>query len=130
MTKSRMALLITLASVAAPGRAQPPTAEQVIAAQQAQLRAAVARPCPPQASGDDIVVCAQRPGIERYRAPLPEPPHPGTREQAGGAQLAAMESGDDRCSTVGRNQQCGGVDLLGAALAVVGAIIRAIEEPD
>ena len=52
-------------------------------------------------------------------------------EQAGGAQLSAMAVNDeDRCSAVGRHQQCGYVDFLGMGMMIAQKIVQAIEDGD
>ena len=107
------------------------TADEALAMSRAQLRDAVARGCPPGTPDSDVVVCGRREGMSRYRLPLPSAPVPGSREQAGGEQLAAMAAGSERCSAVGRDQQCGGgFDIIGIGFAVVRGIAQALANRD
>lgn len=78
---------------------------------------------------EEIVVCATR-DDRQYRVP-PSPVDPGSTsaESAGSAQLSAMEVNTaDRCSTVGRAQQCGFVDFLGMGAMIVTRLIEGIEQ--
>jgi hypothetical protein len=145
MTKSRSprtaalalagaATIWTAAASAQPG--EPPTivtAEEAIAMNRAQLRDLVARRCPPGTERDgEVVVCGRREGYPRYRLADPDTrPAPGTGERAGGEQLAAMAAGSERCSTVGRDQQCGGgLDIFGIGFAIVRGIAQALANRD
>ena len=133
MTKSRSWGLWLFPSVAlaAPVAAQEPArpAEDMIAAQRAELRATLRPGCVAAGNPDEIVVCATR-DDRQYRVP-PSPAVAGERtaETAGGAQLSAMEVNTaDRCSTVGRAQQCGYVDFLGMGVMIVTRLIEGIAD--
>ena len=134
MTKSRTALIALVPLLAAwPGAAtaQAVTAEEAIAQQQAQVRGVVERRCPAGAGGEDIVVCGRPERVQRYRVPLPAPETAGIHARAGGEQLAAMDGGDDRCSTVGRDQQCGGgLDMIGIGFTIARAVVQALANRD
>jgi hypothetical protein len=120
MTKSRMTLLFAATSLPGAAMAQADAADLAIDAQRRMVREMVSDRCPPRANPDDILVCGRRSAIEAYRLPLPVAQHPGLRERAGGEQLAAMEAGGSRCSTVGRDQLCGGgLDVLAIAFTAV-----------
>lgn len=107
------------------------TADEAMAMNRAQVRDVVARRCPEGALDDEIVVCGRREGPSPYRLPLPTVPVPGSTERAGGAQLAAMDAGSTRCSTVGRAQQCGGgLDLIGIGFTIVRGIAQALANRD
>jgi hypothetical protein len=107
------------------------TADEAMAMSRRQVRDMVARTCPPGAADSDVVVCGRREGVSRYRLPLPIAAAPGSRERAGGEQLAAMAAGSERCSAVGRDQQCGGgFDVIGIGFAVVRGIARALANRD
>lgn len=130
MTKSRSApwLILALFTPAAPAFAETGDVEALFAAQRATLRAALRPGCPRPGNSDEIVVCVQR-DDDRYRV-APGPVEAGSRgaERAGGAQLSAMEVNDaDRCSPVGRHQQCGHVDFLGMGLMIAREIAAGIE---
>ena len=85
--------------------------------------------CPPAPRDSDVVVCGRR-AAGRPTAALPWTV-PGTGEQAGGAQLAAMEAGSTRCSAVGRDQQCGGgLDMIGIGFAIVRGLAQALANRD
>lgn len=133
MTKSRSWALWLFPSVAltAPVAAQGPAAnaEDMIAAQRTELRAMLRPGCVAADDPDEIVVCATR-NDRQYRVP-PSPAVPGERstEAAGGAQLSAMEVNTaDRCSTVGRAQQCGYVDFLGMGMMIVTKLVEGIAD--
>ena len=133
MTKSRSWALWLFPSVAlaAPVAAQGPSTntDDMIAAQRSELRAMLRPGCVAADNPEEIVVCATR-DDGQYRVP-PSPAGPGQRsaETAGGAQLSAMEVNTaDRCSTVGRAQQCGSVDFLGMGVMVVTRLVEGIAD--
>ncbi len=134
MTKSRTALLALVPLLAAwpcEAAAQAVNADEAIALQQAQVRGVVERRCPAAAGGEDIVVCGRQERIQRYRVPLPVQGNAGPHARAGGEQLAAMDGGDDRCSTVGRDQQCGGgLDMIGIGFTIARAVVQALANRD
>ena len=129
---SGVAIAAAALAATAPLQTQvPPSAEELVAAQQEMVRAAVRRDCP-QAAEEEILICAGREDDSRYRlgdiaADVPAP----AAARAGGAQLDAMRGGDDRCSPVGRFQQCTqGLDVIGIGVTVVRAVARAIARDD
>jgi len=81
-------------------------------------------PCP-ESTGDEIVVCAQKPESERYRVPRE------LREEAldkkanrGGAWGAAVEDYDQTVASVGRPNSCSPVGSYGAT----GCLARALRQ--
>lgn len=131
MTKSRPTPLLWLAPalmLAGPAAAQSDMATDLVEAQRTELRATMRPGCAPSGNDADIVVCARR-DDDRYRVPAGPVAEGSSRaERAGGAQLAAMAANDaDRCSPVGRHQQCGHVDFLGMGLMIVREVIAGIE---
>jgi len=118
-----------------PGTPEAPTivtADEAIAMDRARVAAILDTECPTGVLDEDVVVCGRRPGYQRYRVPMTGPDvSPGTRERAGGEQLAAMEAGSARCSAVGRDQQCGGgLDIFAIGFAVVRGIAQALANRD
>ena len=114
----------------AAAHAQPGAAEEAIAGQQALVRSVVRPDCGP-AEGDEIVVCGRREEDARHRLPLPVVGPPNPADRAGGEQLAAMNAGDDRCSPVGRDQQCsGGLDVIGIGFTIARVIAKAVAGDD
>ncbi|HEX8654111.1 MAG TPA: hypothetical protein VF693_02660 [Allosphingosinicella sp.] len=91
------------AQVGPPDQVGPPA--PAVQAQQQEVHEAVFS-CDGQ-QGDEIVVCGGRDRARQearspYRLPLPV-----EREgESGGEGARAMDSGSDRCSAVGRAQQC------------------------
>jgi hypothetical protein len=130
MTKSRMALALALLALPAVAPAQIPAPADPVAAQRNALRVAMGLDCP--AGGEEeIVVCGSRSEERRQRVPMPFPRTPGPADRDGGEQLAAMTIGDDRCSPVGRDQQCnGGLDVIGIGFTIARAVVRAIADRD
>jgi hypothetical protein len=108
------------------------TADEAIAMDRVRVGAILDTECPTGVLDAEVVVCGRRPGYQRYRVPMTGPDvSRGTRARAGDAQLAAMEAGSQRCSTVGRDQQCGGgLDLIGIGFAVVRGIAQALLNRD
>jgi len=107
------------------------TADEALAMSRTQVRDLVASGCPPGTLDSDVVVCGRRGGVSRYRLPLPTPVVPGTGEQAGGEQLAAMDAGSARCSAVGRDQQCGGgFDIFAIGFVIVRGLVQALANRD
>jgi hypothetical protein len=120
------ALLLALAAAAQP-RLDP---EAAIAAQRAELREALRLDCPPEELRENEALVCGRPRQSYRVTPLdgerrPDPTDPDSR--AGGRQLDAMAAGGTACTTVGREQNCGGFDMLGAGIMVIREIIRGIE---
>lgn len=119
MTKSRTALIaLALAAGPGPAAAQPPSVDEAV-------RDLVRRQCAP--SGDEITVCGRRERAERYRLPFPAAPAPSVHDQAGGEQRAALAIDTSRCTTVGRDQDCGHVDFLGMGIRIVREIVEGLE---
>jgi hypothetical protein len=117
-----------------PGSPDQPTlvtADEAIAMDRARVRDILDSECPPGLD-DEVVVCARRPGYQRYRVPMTGPDvSPGTRARAADAQLYAMEAGSTRCSAVGRDQQCGGgLDIIGIGFAIARGIVQALANRD
>jgi len=107
------------------------TADEAIAMSRRQVSDTVGRACPPGAQDNDVVVCGRRESVPRYRLQLPIAPPRGTGERAGGEQLAQLNSGSERCSAVGRDQQCGGgFDMIGIGFAIVRGIAQALANRD
>ncbi len=108
------------------------TADEAVAMGRRQVSDLVGRGCPPGTTDSEVIVCGRRrEGVSRYRLPLPIAPVPGTGEQAGGEQLAAMDAGSGRCSAVGRDQQCGGgFDMIGIGFAIARGIAQALANRD
>ena len=118
-----------------PGTADQPTivtADEAIAMDRARLRNMVGTACPQGLLDSEIVVCGRREGIQRYRVPAADPvAGAAMRSRPGDAQLHAMEANDQRCSPVGRDQQCGGgLDLLGIGFMIVRGITQALLNRD
>lgn len=121
MAKSRTVLLAAAAAAGAPAFAEPPTAaEGAIVAQRAMVTGAVSPRCPDGSEEGAIVVCARR-DDNRHRLPLPIEAASGPGDRAGGEQMTALEAGQERCTTVGPNQQCSG------GLPVFAVIAKLIE---
>ena len=130
MAKSRMAAGVTAALAALVAAtpayaADPPlTADAAIAHQRNQLLDQARIGCRRSGEEAEIVVCG-RDGPDPDRITVE--PAPGERvrllpgEPASG--VAAMAAGDDKCSTVGLNQRCGGgldVFRVGSVLFKIG----------
>lgn len=94
-----LVLAIVLPMVAAPAPAMAQRAERVLVIFGND-------PCPTNASGDEIVVCARRPESERYRIPqdvrqrsqAPQNQSWAVRSQAA---MSTGRTGTDSCSAVG-----------------------------
>jgi hypothetical protein len=118
-----------------PGTANQPTivtADEAIAMDRARLRNVVGTACTQGLLDSEVVVCGRREGIQRYRVPAADPvAGAAMRSRPGDAQLYAMEANDQRCSPVGRDQQCGGgLDLIGIGFTIVRGIARALANRD
>jgi hypothetical protein len=123
MTKSRTALIALAGLAASPAVAQPVAAGNE--APSFSLHDLIQRQCP--AGSDEITVCGRRERPERYRLPLPVAAAPSPRDQAGGEQRAALAIDTSRCTTVGRDQNCGSVDFLGMGIMIVREIVAGLE---
>ncbi len=133
MAKSRMAIALFVALAAASAEAQDASAPDAwVEAQRRALRVGSGLDCPPASDPEEIVVCGRDHDEEQARHRLPlavtRPPRPSDR--AGGEQAAALGADSSRCTTVGRDQSCGGVDFLGMGLAIARAIATKILEDD
>ena len=131
MALSRMALVAPFAVYAAPAAAQPDRAEEAVAAQRREVRQAIAPECE-RSTVEVLVVCGrteeqQEAESRRYRVAGT----PIRRETAGNAQRDAMAANDQRCTPVGRAQQCnGGLDVIGIGFMVARAIATAAARRD
>ena len=123
MTKSRTGLFALAALAATPATAQLPAAGEE--PPPFSVRDLVQRQCP--VGSDEITVCGRRERPERYRLPLPVAAAPSPHDQAGGEQRTALAIDTSRCTTVGRDQNCGSVDFLGMGIMIVREIIAGIE---
>ena len=122
MTKSRTALALLAALAAVPAAGQlPPAGDD---APFFSVRELVRRECQ---VGDEIIVCGRREPTQRYRLPLRVPATPSMHDQAGGEQRAALAIDTSRCTTVGRDQNCGGIDFLGMGIMIVREVIAGLE---
>ncbi len=133
MTLSRIAIVIAAIGLApgAAASAQTAGAPDPVAAQQTELRTILRPQCPAPGESEEIVVCGQR-DDDRYRV---QPQFvPGSRPagaRAGGEQRAAMGVNDQRCSPIGRDQQCnGGLNVIGIGAAIARGIAQAIANRD
>jgi hypothetical protein len=125
----RIALAVAMLT-AAPAAAQEITAEQAIANFRTSVETPVRR-CPEPEEGEEIVVCGDRPEESRYRVPLYVAPDDSPAARAGGEQRAAMALNDQRCTPVGRAQQCGGgLPVIEIAIFLVRTAIAAIQGDD
>ena len=118
-----------------PGTVDQPTivtADEAIAMDRARLRNMVGTACPQGLLDSEVVVCGRREGIQRYRVPAADPvAGAGMRSRPGDAQLYAMEANNQRCSPVGRDQQCGGgLNMIGIGAAIVQGITQALANRD
>lgn len=132
MAKLGLAIAAVAALAAASAPAAPPaTAEEALARQQALLRSGLALDCGRQQ--DEIVVCGRQ-GPDPNRLPLPVEPEPGARTRIAGEATAPKESlalTNQKCTTVGPNQQCsGGLPVLAIAFWVVQTAVKVIKEKE
>jgi len=134
MTKSRTALRPCAALIpfiaATSASAQPVDPQALIEAQRRELRTSLNPGCPANINPDEIVVCGTR-NDERHRVPPQEVPGAiANGDRAAGAQRAALGADDQRCTAVGRAQQCnGGLNMIAIGETLVRAI-DAIADPD
>ena len=132
MAKSRMAgtlIAALLAAVPAPARAQ--SVDALVATQRDSVSGVVRPRCERGPDPEEIVVCGTR-DDERYRVPAQLVPGSiPARDRAGGEQLAALAANDQRCTPIGRDQQCnGGLDVIGIGFTIARAIVQAIARRD
>lgn len=127
----RSTAIPVLALLALPEAALAQAIEDPVEAQRAELRAVIRPECPPRGPDAEIVVCGRR-DDQRYR--LPPQIVPGSvpaRDRTGGEQRAAMAANDQRCTPIGRDQQCaGGLDVIGIGFTVARAIGQALSRGD
>lgn len=117
--------MAALALAATPARSAPPlSADEALARQQSSLRSGLGLDCDRDSA--EIVICGRR-GPDPDRLPLPVPPEPGARNSGGPADPSeALALSAEKCTTVGRNQQCsGGIPILGIALYIVQTVVKA-----
>jgi hypothetical protein len=133
MAKSRFAIPLAFAATlvaATPALAQDDS--DIMANYRATFQLPRDIDCP-RSVGDEVVVCARRRDdeIQPGRLPLPVEAPPGARV-AGEApsQVTEMKAGQERCSTVGRNQSCSGGLPVFAIIATVAKAVKAAVEPD
>lgn len=119
-------LAIAAAALAsAPSHAAPPaSSDAAIARQQESLRSSLGLDC--DRDSGEIVVCG-RAGPDPNRLPLPVPPEPGARIAGEPSRPGdSLALSDQRCTAVGRNQQCsGGLPILGIAVMIVQTVVKA-----
>ena len=129
---SRSALLFALSAAAGPAYAQSPPLDEVMASQRSALRQAMRIDCPPASDDQEIIVCGSRAeDNDRHRLPLASAPQPGAADRAGGEQRAALAIDSSPCTTVGRDQRCGGgLDVIGVGAAVARAVMQALANRD
>ena len=114
----RQVAVVLLILAPAPAAAQQITADQAMANFRNSIDTPVRR-CPGPGSGEEVIVCAQRPEENRFRVPLYAAPDESPAARAGGEQRAALEQNDQRCTPIGRMQQCGG----GLPIAAIAAYV-------
>ena len=121
MALSRIALAASLMLVPAPAFAQPDPADEAIARQREIVRSAIRAPECDRGDGSELVVCGRSPEEEEEEARrFRVAPTAVAAERAGGSQRDAMAANDQRCTPIGRAQQCsGGLDILGIGFAIV-----------
>ena len=137
MAKSRLALPLLLGLGLAAAPASPAAAQQTVTAEEALANArrtfapTAEIDCPRAQDADEIVVCARQ-GPDPYRLPLASPPAPGSRVRGEAPSATeAMTAADDPCTTVGPNQRCsGGLPVLGIAMFLAKAAIKAVKGDD
>lgn len=117
-----------------PGTPEQPTivtADEAIAMDRVRVHSVLDTECPPGLDAE-VVVCGRRPGIQRFRVPAADPvAGRGTGVRAGDAQLYAMEANNQRCTPVGRDQQCGGgLNVIGIGLTIIRGITQALANRD
>jgi hypothetical protein len=128
----RQVAVLALLLGSAPVAAQQVNAQQVDADQaMANFRRSIDTPvqrCPGPDSAEEVVVCAQRPEEDRFRAPLFATPDERPGARAGGEQRAAMAQDDQRCTPIGRAQQCGGgLPIFAIAAYVIRNVVAIIQ---
>ena len=122
------AAALALASTSAP--AEPPlSAEEALARQQSSLRSGLGLDC--DRGEAEIVVCGRQ-GPDPNRLPLPVQPEPGARRPGEPVDpTATLALSAEKCTTVGRNQQCsGGIPILGIAAMIVQTVVKAALKED
>jgi len=126
-----MALWLLLPLLPTPAAAQPVAGDWVVPAPPLEVHLPPRLDCPRPADEAEIVVCGTREEDRRYRLPLAAERTPGAAERAGGEQRAALALDTGGCTTVGRDQQCGGgLDMIGVGFAIARAIAQAVANRD
>ena len=127
MALSRTVPGLLLAFGAVPGEALPPIDYRLPPPRVEQAYEPQAR-CPTASDEEEIVVCGSRDEAARYRVSFD--PVPGARHRLIAGEppsaMGALGAGDGRCSTVGRDQMCGGgLDVFAIGFAVLRLIRQA-----
>lgn len=105
-------LLLLLLAFAAPAQAQEDLAMTSAPPEKMSILVTYGdEPCP-EAQGDEIVVCAQRPESDRYRVPK-ELRHQDEEAAAGGGSWASKVEGYDDIARVTRPNSCSVVGSYG-----------------
>lgn len=129
MAKLGLAMAAAALASASATAAPPLSAEEALARQQSSLRSGLGLDCDRDAA--EIVVCGRQ-GPDPNRLPLPVPPEPGARrsgEPVDPSETLALSA--EKCTTVGRNQQCsGGIPILGIAAMIVQTVVKAALKDD
>lgn len=131
MTKSRMAVLLLMLWLPVQANAEEPvTAEQAMEHYHQAFQPVRSLDCP-GGGGDEIVVCGRRTdGPDPNRLPLPVERDPGERVTGEAPSAVAAAGTREKCSTVGPNQNCGGLVPIGILMGVAVKLIEALTDPD
>ena len=130
---SRMAvLLLALASPVAAPAAEPKTAQEALTSYRAMFKPTSQLGCPQGGGEEEIIVCGRREDeVQPERLPLSIEPEPGERITGEApSALDELDTGSERCSTVGPNQSCGGGIPILQAIALVAQIAVKLVEPE
>ncbi len=128
MPRTILALLLVALPLPAPAAGQL-TSEQAME----NYRTMTIEPpnCPDGGNPDDINVCGRPSPLNAYRLPLPAAPTRGERVRAEPVSTVAAAEAGSKCSTVGRNQECGiGLPILGMAMFLAKFVEKKILNPD
>ncbi|HEX8063921.1 MAG TPA: hypothetical protein VF535_11975 [Allosphingosinicella sp.] len=126
MAKLRLAIAAAALAPAAAQAGPPASADEALARQQASLRSGLGLDC--DRGSAEIVICGRQ-GPDPNRLPLPVAPEPGARNSGEPADpSAALALSAEKCTTVGRNQQCsGGLPILGIAIWLARTAVKAVK---
>lgn len=112
MMKRPAPLLLLLLALGAPAQAQEELGMTSTPPEKMSILVTYGdEPCP-EATGDEIVVCAQRPESDRYRVPK-ELRHQDEEVPVGGGSWASKVEGYDDIARVGRPNSCSAVGSYG-----------------